>query len=123
MNTRTMLVALLFYTVPASAQHGLFSRQGDVGPVLHPGASSYDASADTYLLSGSGSNIWFTRDEFHYLYTRLRGDFILQARGQLIGKGVEAHRKFGWMVRTSLDTGSSMITAAEIGRASCRERV
>jgi Tol biopolymer transport system component len=115
MNTRTILAALLLYTLPASAQHGVFSQDGDVGPVLHPGKSTYDASADTYLLSGSGANIWFTRDEFHYLYTRLRGDFILQARGQLIGKGVEAHRKFGWMVRTSLDTGSAMITAAVHG--------
>lgn len=115
MNTRTMLVALLLYTLPASAQRGLFSQAGDVGPVLHPGASTYDASADTYLLSGAGANIWFTRDEFHYLYTRLRGDFILQARGQLIGKGVEAHRKFGWMVRTGLDTGSAMVTAAVHG--------
>lgn len=115
MNTRTLLVALLLYALPAAAQHGVFSQDGDVGPVLHPGSSTYDADAQTYLLSGSGSNIWFTRDEFHYLYTRLKGDFILQARGQLIGKGVEAHRKFGWMVRTSLDTGSAMITAAVHG--------
>ena len=42
----------------------------------------------------------------------MKGDFILQARGTLLGAGVEAHRKFGWMIRTSLDSTSAMVCAA-----------
>lgn len=97
------------------AQIGLLHNEGDVGAVLHPGSSKIDTAAQTVTLSGSGSNIWFTRDEFHYLYTRIKGDFILQARGRLLGKGVEMHRKFGWMVRSGLDTGSAMVCAAVHG--------
>jgi hypothetical protein len=28
-----------------------------------------------------------------------------------MGKGTEAHRKFGWMVRSSLDTSAAMVSA------------
>lgn len=120
MHARTLLVALLlpfssFAPFAASAQLALLRSEGDVGPVLHPGSAIFDTAAQTVTLSGSGSNIWFTRDEFHYLYTRIKGDFILQARGQLLGKGVEMHRKFGWMVRAGLDTGSAMVCAAVHG--------
>lgn len=100
----------------SAQQHlGDFSKDTDVGNVLHPGSTDYDMSTQTYRLSGSGSNIWFAHDEFHYAYTRIKGDFILQARGHLVGKGVELHRKFGWMVRSSLDTGASMISATVHG--------
>ncbi|TDX00347.1 TolB family protein [Dinghuibacter silviterrae] len=111
---KTLLVVLLslLYGAVCAQSIGLFPSNGDVGPVLHPGSAVYDSSAQTYLVSGSGSNIWFTRDEFQYVYTRLKGDFILQARGRFVSKGATAHRKFGWMVRTGLDTGSAMVTAA-----------
>ena len=42
----------------------------------------------------------------------MNGDFILQARGTLLGPGTEAHRKFGWMIRSSLDSTSPMICTA-----------
>jgi TolB protein len=103
--------------VVASAQThpGVFTDQTDVGPVLHQGSTSYDSENQTYRLTGSGSNIWFKHDEFHYTYTRIKGDFILQARGHLVGRGIEAHRKFGWMVRSSLDTSSPMVAAVVHG--------
>jgi len=117
---RTMLAAVLlcplFPTLSiAQKPVGLFSKDADIGAVLHPGSASYDAATQTYSLSGSGSNIWFNHDEFHYAYIRIKGDFILQARGQLVGKGVELHRKFGWMVRSTLDSSAAMICAAVHG--------
>jgi TolB protein len=90
---------------------GVFEGQNDVGNILHPGRGTYTSSNGNYLLSGSGTNIWFTHDDFHYLWKKMKGDFILQARGRLIGKGVEQHRKFGWMVRTNLDSTSAMVSA------------
>ncbi len=97
---------------PVSAQSlGAFSQSADVGNVLHKGSASYNAATDQYHLSGAGANIWFGKDEFHYLYKKLKGDFILQARGTFIGKGTDPHRKFGWMLRNSLDSSSPMISA------------
>jgi TolB protein len=90
---------------------GVFEGQNDIGKILHRGNGAYIASAGDYVLSGSGTNIWFTHNDFHYVWKRMKGNFILQARGHLIGKGVEAHRKFGWMVRTNLDSTSAMVAA------------
>ncbi len=94
-----------------SQRLGVFEEQTDVGKILHPGSGIFNSSSGDYLLSGSGTNIWFTHDDFHYVWKKMKGDFILQARGHLIGKGVEEHRKFGWMVRANLDSTSSMVAA------------
>ena len=39
--------------------------------------------------------MWGQRDEFHFAWKRLKGDFILQARVELVGQGVDPHRKAG----------------------------
>jgi tricorn protease-like protein len=98
-----------------SSAQGIFEGQNDVGAVLHAGKTVYDAASQTYTLEGAGANIWFKKDEFHYAWKKQTGDFILQARGVLQGKGVDAHRKFGWMVRTSLDTSAAMVCATVHG--------
>lgn len=94
---------------------GIFENTTDVGPVLHKGSTTYDAVEQTYVLSGAGANIWFSKDEFHYAYKKLNGDFLLQCRGKLLGEGVDPHRKFGWMVRTGPDTSAAMVSAAVHG--------
>ncbi|MVM38940.1 biopolymer transporter TolR [Spirosoma sp. HMF3257] len=102
---------------PALAQKnlGIFEGSTDIGAVLKPGSAQYNPKTHQYELSGSGYNIWFDHDEFHYLWKRMKGDFILYTRAGLIGKGVDPHRKVGWMVRTSLDGKSAHINAAEHG--------
>ena len=45
----------------------------------------------------------------------MKGDFLLRANGAFMGKGVEMHRKWGWMIRTSLDTGSAHVNAVVHG--------
>lgn len=104
-----LLMALASYTQNSL---GIFEKTADVGPVLHKGGTSYDAVSQTYVLSGAGANVWFSKDEFHFTYKKLTGDFILQCRGKLLGQGVNPHRKFGWMTRTSLDTNAVMVAAA-----------
>jgi Tol biopolymer transport system component len=104
---------LLFSELIASGQRvGVFDGRADVGKVVHVGGVSFDEGMQQYNLSGSGSNIWFGHDEFSFLWKKMKGDFILQARGSLIGQGVEAHRKYGWMIRPSLDTNSAMVCTA-----------
>jgi TolB protein len=45
----------------------------------------------------------------------MKGDFILHARGRLLGKGVDPHRKMGWMIRAGADTNAAMVSAAVHG--------
>ncbi|GAB4042299.1 TolB family protein [Spirosoma litoris] len=94
---------------------GVFEGNTDIGTVLKPGSAQYNPKTHQYELSGSGYNIWFDHDEFHYLWKRIKGDFILYTRANLVGKGVDPHRKVGWMVRSSLDGKSAHINAAEHG--------
>lgn len=94
---------------------GLFTSQTDVGAPALKGAAAYDPGQQSYKVSGSGKNMWFGQDEFHYVWKRIKGDFILCARAQFIGRGVNAHRKLGWMVRSALSAGSPHINAVVHG--------
>ncbi len=94
---------------------GIFQNETDVGDPALKGSSTYNASLQEYVIKGSGYNIWFNRDEFHYLYNKIEGDFILTANFEFIGKGVDPHRKIGWMVRESIDEQASHITATVHG--------
>src|SRR5258708_2515926 len=94
---------------------GIFDGQNDIGKVKHAGSGSYESKLQEYNLTGSGTNVWATHDEFHFVWKRMKGDFILRTNIAFIGKGVEEHRKIGWMVRTSLDTNSKHISAVVHG--------
>jgi Tol biopolymer transport system component len=94
---------------------GVFDGHTDVGAVKKPGSASYNPKSRQYALSGSGYNIWFDHDEFQFLWKRMTGDFILYTRASLVGKGVDPHRKVGWMVRSTLDSTSPHINAARHG--------
>ena len=109
------LLSLICHISLQAQQTGIFNHNTDIGAVRHPGSAVYDETAGEYLLSGAGTNIWFDHDELHYLWKNISGDFILQARGALIGKGVDPHRKFGWMVRSSLDTSAATVAATVHG--------
>jgi Tol biopolymer transport system component len=113
--TATILVLGLSASASAQQPLGEFTAHGDVGHVSHAGAATYDASTGTYAIAGSGANVWADHDAFHYVWRKMHGDFILTARGALEGKGVEEHRKFGWMVRTSLDSTSAHASAVVHG--------
>ena len=100
---------------PAGGGLGDFEAHGDVGAPKLAGAASYNAVSQEYALASAGVNMWATRDEFHFAWKRLKGDFILQARLSFEGKGTEAHRKAGVIVRTSLDADSPYADAAVHG--------
>jgi hypothetical protein len=94
---------------------GIFDAQTDVGKVKHRGSVLYDAKLQQYQLTGAGANIWATSDAFHFVWKRMKGDFILRTNAAFIGKGVEDHRKIGLMIRTSLDSNSKHINAVVHG--------
>jgi regulation of enolase protein 1 (concanavalin A-like superfamily) len=93
---------------------GEFEAQGDVGSPKLAGSAGYDAASREYTLTGAGTNMWFTTDQFHFLWRKMKGDFVLRARIEFIGKG-GAHRKVGWMVRPSLDAGAPYADGVEHG--------
>jgi TolB protein len=110
-----MLASAIFTSSFAGNPVGIFEDHTDVGKPKNAGSVMYDDKTQTYTLKGSGYNIWFERDEFHYAYNKIKGDFILTANFAFIGKGVEPHRKVGWMVRESLDDNSAHISATAHG--------
>ncbi len=91
---------------------GMFEGQADVGKVSIGGSEQFDASTQMYTVSGSGANMWFDRDAFHFIWIRLKGDFLLSARANFVGKGVEQHRKLGWIIRSTLDGNSRNVNAS-----------
>ncbi|HEV8364778.1 MAG TPA: hypothetical protein VGQ52_14785 [Gemmatimonadaceae bacterium] len=98
--------------VGAQRSVGIFDGQTDVGRVKSAGSASYDPQRQSYRVAGSGQNMWNERDDFHFVWKRMTGNFILSTRARFVGAGVEAHRKIGWTIRPSLETNSAHVTAA-----------
>jgi hypothetical protein len=63
-------------------------------------------------LATGGTNMWDRADEFHFPWRKITGDFIVQARVEFIGEGVDPHREAGIIIRENLDAGSSYVDAA-----------
>ena len=96
---------------PRQKPVGQFDNHEDIGQVATPGSVVFDADKESYTISASGTNMWAGKDEFHFVWKRMKGNFILRARAEFQGKGVDPHRKIGWIVRTSLDTDSPHVNA------------
>ncbi|WP_297796356.1 biopolymer transporter TolR [uncultured Eudoraea sp.] len=94
---------------------GMFDGNIDIGVCKIKGYSDYSEEDQTYKISGSGTNMWFGEDDFQYLWTTIQGDFILRAEVKFIGKGVDPHRKVGWIVRNNLDDNSKHVNATTHG--------
>lgn len=77
MSRSIKLVAALALAaaVAAGAQgsHGLFNAGRDIG-VIPPGKTVFDPAADTYTITGGGSDLWGTMDAFRYEFQGLDGD-------------------------------------------------
>lgn len=111
-----LLALLLCPTVEAEDPTlGIFSQQSDVGEVKHAGQSQFNAENQTYQLAGSGTNMWFAEDQFQFVWRKLNGNFVLRCDGELVGEGVDPHRKFGWMIRSTLETDSPYVDVAVHG--------
>ena len=111
----TLLVLTGYLSMAQSNSIGIFKNNADIGNPKMKGDAAFDANTQTYKLKGGGYNIWFNRDEFHYLYNKLKGDFILTANVKLLGDGKTAHRKIGWMIRESEQEDASHISATVHG--------
>jgi TolB protein len=103
--------------MPAGGQApvGIFAGNQDVGTVLHPGSASYDEAKHSYLVSGSGDNMWFGEDDFHFVWKKVAGDVALTADIAFLGSKGNNHRKAVLMIRQSLDGNSAAVDLAVHG--------
>jgi Tol biopolymer transport system component len=112
-----LLSAIVLMSSFAMSQNsvGIFSNHIDIGNPKVKGGATYNAADQSYNLKGGGYNIWFNRDEFHYAYSKVKGDFILTANVKLLGDGKDPHRKIGWMVRASEQEDAAHMSATVHG--------
>ena len=62
-------------TLAGNGPVGIFEDNADVGNPKNAGSTFYNTNTQTYTLKGSGYNIWFERDEFHFAYKKIKGRF------------------------------------------------
>ena len=108
----TLSLALIGNALAAQSPLGVFEAESDVGRVGKSGFASYDSQRQAYRIVGSGQNMWGDHDDFHFVWKRMTGNFILSTRAGFIGAGGDAHRKIGWTIRSSLETSSPYVSAA-----------
>ena len=112
---RAQLIALIivnsYLMMAQSNPVGIFQNHADIGNPKLKGAALYNATDQSYNLKGAGSNVWFNRDEFHYAYSKLKGDFIVTANVKLRAEGKHPHRKIGWMIRASEQEDAAHMSA------------
>lgn len=96
---------------------GIFEGQSDVGSVVPPGATHYDAARQTYAIEAAGANLWSTTDGFHFVWKKVSGDFVLTAEMEFpeSAGNPSPHRKALLMFRQTLDAGGVYVDAAQHG--------
>ncbi len=92
-------------------QYGVFESHTDIGNPGIPGSVQYNEGDQSYLITGSGENMWFDTDEFYFVWKRLSGDFLVRADMEFVGEGNHAHRKMGIIIRNNLTPESEHVNA------------
>src|SRR5208283_3000240 len=91
---------------------GVFDGQSDIGSALVEGSSSFDAAKGQYTINSAGYNVWYTRDEFRYVWKRMSGDVSLAADVSFPDVNGYGDRKAVLMIRQSLDDDSKAAMVA-----------
>jgi hypothetical protein len=85
---------------------GIFEGQSDIGSALVPGSASYDPTTRQYTINSAGYNVWYTRDEFRYLWKKMSGDASLAADIAFPDPKGYGDRKAVLVIRQNLDDDS-----------------
>lgn len=116
--TPILMTISMLVTGPLQSQQysgNIFDGSDDTGNCAIKGKTEFNADSQEYTLTGSGENIWFGSDQFHFAWKKLKGDFILSADVRFTGEGKHEHRKAGWMIRDGLGSDSPHVSAAVHG--------
>jgi Tol biopolymer transport system component len=115
LTTAIFVLALMPISHGQLSPLGIFDHNQDVGNPKLKGNVVYNENDQSYTVSGAGANMWAGADQFHFLWKKIKGDFIIQATIQFIGKGTDPHRKIGIIARDQLTTGSRYADACVHG--------
>src|SRR5215469_13335320 len=85
---------------------GIFTGQSDIGSALVPSSASYDPTTKAYTINSAGYNVWYTRDEFRYLWKKMSGDVSLAADIAFPDPNGYGDRKAVLVIRQNLDDDS-----------------
>ena len=91
---------------------GVFEGQSDIGSALVPGSATYDAAKRQYTIQSAGYNIWYTRDEFRFLWKKMSGDVSLAADIAYPDPAGYGDRKAVLMIRQDLEDDSKLALVA-----------
>jgi len=91
---------------------GVFEGQSDIGSALAPGSASYDARTKQYTINSAGYNVWYTRDEFRYLWKKMSGNVSIAADINFPDPNGYGDRKAVLVIRQDLDDDSKEAIAA-----------
>jgi hypothetical protein len=91
---------------------GIFEGQSDIGSALVPGSAEYDAGTKQYTIHSAGYNVWYTRDEFRYLWKKMSGDVSLAADITFPDANGFGDRKAVLIIRQDLEDDSKEAIAA-----------
>ena len=91
---------------------GIFDGQSDIGSAVVEGSAAYDPATRTYTIHSAGYNIWYTRDEFRYLWKKMSGDVSLAADIAYPDPNGYGDRKAVLIIRQSLDDDSKAAMVA-----------
>jgi hypothetical protein len=94
---------------------GVFQGQSDIGAAVVPGNASYDSNTKQYTINSAGYNIWYSRDEFRYLWKKISGDVSLAADVTFPYPKGYGDRKAVLVLRQSLDDDSREAMIGEHG--------
>ena len=94
---------------------GIFQGQSDIGGAVVPGSSSYNPDTKQYTITSAGYNIWYSRDEFRYLWKKMSGDVSLAADVTYPDPKGYSDRKAVLVIRQNLNDDSKEAMTGEHG--------
>src|SRR5205814_1869069 len=104
-------------TVTTPPAQGLTLSDADVGAPSLAGGTSVVTSGSAYDVTGGGSDVWSTSDQFHYAYTQVTGDFDIKTRVNAATFASGTNPLLGLMARESLDANSRNIFMRTYGQS------
>jgi hypothetical protein len=94
---------------------GVFQGQSDIGSALVPGSATYDPVTNQYTINSAGYNIWYSRDEFRFLWKKVSGDVSLAADVSFPNPKGYGDRKVVLIIRQNLEDDSKEAMIGEHG--------
>ena len=73
-----MLLALT-QTTFAQQKLGVFDNHEDIGNPSVKGSATYNPTTQEYTMASQSVNVWAKTDQFHFLWKKIKGDFIISA--------------------------------------------